>query len=73
MTQPQLSPYPLRMGVEIDRLVEQRQLRMAVIDILAEPLQGAAREQFVAEQRVKLDRELPAPSRHHMRLYLKAV
>jgi hypothetical protein len=61
------------MGVEIDRLVEQRQLRMAVIDFLAQPLQGAAKDAFVAEQRAKVERELPAPSRHHMRLYLRAV
>jgi hypothetical protein len=61
------------MGVEIDRLVEQRQLRMAVIDLLAQPLQDEARERFVADQRAKLERELPAPGRHHMRLYLRSV
>jgi len=61
------------MGAEIDRLVEQRQLRMAVIDFLAQPLQGEARERFVADSRAKLERELPAPSAHHMRLYLRAI
>jgi hypothetical protein len=61
------------MGVEIDGLIEQRQLRMAVIDMLAQPLEGAAKDTFVAQQRAKLERELPAPSRHHMRMYLRSV
>jgi len=61
------------MSAQIDRLVEQRQLRMAIIDMLAQPLAGDARDEFVREQRAKLERELPAPSRHHMRLYLRAV
>lgn len=61
------------MAQEIDRLVEQRQLRMAVIDFLAQPLLPEARAAFVSEQRAKLDRELPAPSRHHMKLYLRAI
>ena len=61
------------MSAEINRLVEQRQLRLAVIDMLAEPLEGEARATFVAEQRAKLERELPTPGKHHMRLYLRAV
>jgi hypothetical protein len=61
------------MGIETDRLVEQRQLRLAVIDFLAAPLVGEAKVAFVAQQRAKLDRELPAPSRHHMKLYLRAI
>jgi hypothetical protein len=61
------------MGGQINGLIEQRQLRLAIIDILAQPLQGDAREEFIARQREILNRDLPAPSRHHMRLYLKAV
>jgi hypothetical protein len=61
------------MSAEIDRLVEQRQLRLAIIDLIAAPLSGEARDQFILDQRERLERELPAPSRHHMRLYLRAV
>lgn len=61
------------MSAETNRLIEQRQLRLAIIDMLARPLSGEDKEQFVADQRAKLERELPAPSRHHMRMYLKAI
>jgi hypothetical protein len=61
------------MSAEINRLVEQRQLRLAAIDCLAQPLQGDVRQAFIEKHTAIMNRELPAPSRHHMRLYLKAV
>lgn len=56
-----------------DRLIEQRQLRRMVIEFLAQPLEGAAREAFIADAEERMKRELPAPGRQQMRSYLSIV
>lgn len=55
------------------RLVEQRILRRKVIEILASPLEGQAREQFLAAAEERIKRQLPAPSRQQMRRNLSIV
>lgn len=61
------------MSDRVNRLIEQRQLRRGVMALLAEPLQGAEKEVFLSVAEEDLNTSLPAPGRHHMRLYLKAV
>lgn len=61
------------MGDEVSRLVEQRAVMRAAIECLAEPLEGDAKDQFLREAERKLNKALPAPGRHHMKLYLRQV
>lgn len=61
------------MGDEVSRLIEQRAVMRAAIECLAEPLQGEAKEQFLAGAEATFNRALPAPGRQHMRMYLRAV
>lgn len=61
------------MGDEVSRLIEQRAVMRAAIACLAEPLHGAAKDEFVARAEARFNRELPAPGRQHMKMYLRAV
>ena len=61
------------MSDHVSRLVEQRQLRRGVLQLLAEPLPDDARAQFLDDAEADLNRQLPAPGRAHMRMYLKSV
>lgn len=56
-----------------DRLIEQRLLRRAIIDILAAPLGGDARERFCTDAEADLNRSLPAPGRQQMRASLRVI
>jgi hypothetical protein len=56
-----------------DRLIEQRLLRRAIIGILAEPLDGAARDRFCSTAEDDLNRSLPAPGRQQMRASLRVI
>lgn len=55
------------------RLIEQRLLRRKVIELLATPLEGVDREQFLAQAEERMKRQLPAPGRDQMRRNLSIV
>jgi len=55
------------------RLIEQRLLRRGVMNLLAEPLTGEAREEFLSSEEARLNSSLPRPTRAQMRSVLKKV
>jgi hypothetical protein len=59
------------MGNDASKTLEQRAILRAAISCLAEPLQGASREAFIANAEREVNRAAPAPSRAQMRSYLK--
>lgn len=61
------------MSDEISRLIEQRAVMRAAIACLAEPLTGEAKQQFLDQAEDRFNKSLPAPGRHHMRMYLRSA
>ena len=61
------------MADEISGLIEQRQVMRGIIDMLAEPLTGDARAEFLITAERRLNDAYPAPGKHHMRMYLRSV
>jgi hypothetical protein len=50
--------------------IERRVLMRAIVETLAEPLEGESRERFLASANEAINREFPIPSRQAMREFL---
>ncbi|MGE8141777.1 hypothetical protein ACQKOE_07365 [Novosphingobium sp. NPDC080210] len=48
-------------------IVQQRLIRRQIIEIIAAPLEGAAKEAFLADAEAALNRQLPLPNRTQRR------
>lgn len=58
------------MGETTHTNIEQRQLMRAAIEVLAEPLIGDAKSQFLTDAEALMNRTFPAPTAQSLRAYL---